>query len=33
VPLERPFGRCDCGGTDLDWIAGDELKIREMEVV
>jgi hydrogenase nickel incorporation protein HypA/HybF len=33
VPLERPFGRCGCGGTDLDWIAGDELKIREMEVV
>ncbi len=33
VPLERPFGRCRCGDTDLDWIAGDELKIREMEVV
>jgi hydrogenase nickel incorporation protein HypA/HybF len=30
--LERPFGRCGCGSTDLDWIAGDELKVNEMEV-
>ena len=33
VELERPFGRCGCGSTDLDWIAGEELKVREMEVV
>ena len=32
VPLEKPFGRCGCGGTDLDWLRGDELRIREMEV-
>lgn len=32
VPLEKPFGRCACGGSDLDWVSGDELKIREMEV-
>ena len=32
-PLERPFGRCVCGSTDLDWLSGEELKIREMEVV
>jgi hydrogenase nickel incorporation protein HypA/HybF len=30
--LERPFGRCDCGGTDLDWLAGEELRILEVEV-
>ena len=33
VALERPFGRCVCGSTDLDWISGEELKVREMEVV
>jgi hydrogenase nickel incorporation protein HypA/HybF len=33
VVLERPFGRCSCGSSDLEWISGEELKIREMEVV
>ena len=33
VVLEKPFGRCGCGGTDLEWLAGEELKIKEMEVV
>ncbi len=32
VPLERPFGRCQCGSSDLDWISGEQLRIREMEV-
>jgi hydrogenase nickel incorporation protein HypA/HybF len=32
VPLERPFGRCGCGSSDLDWVSGEELRIREMEV-
>ena len=32
VVLERPFGRCSCGSTDLDWISGEELLIKEMEV-
>ncbi len=32
VALERPFGRCSCGSSDLDWLSGDELRIREMEV-
>jgi hydrogenase nickel incorporation protein HypA/HybF len=32
LELERPFGRCACGSTDLDWIAGEALKVREMEV-
>ena len=33
VVLERAFGRCQCGATDLEWRSGDELRIREMEVV
>jgi hydrogenase nickel incorporation protein HypA/HybF len=33
VVLERPFGRCSCGSTDLEWLSGDELKIKELEVV
>ena len=30
--LERPFGRCECGGTDLEWLAGEELRVKEYEV-
>jgi hydrogenase nickel incorporation protein HypA/HybF len=30
--LMRAFGRCRCGGSALDWLAGEELRIREMEV-
>ena len=32
LTLSAPFGRCDCGGTDLDWLGGDELKIVGVEV-
>ncbi len=32
VVLERPFGRCECGGTDLEWLAGEELRVKEYEV-
>lgn len=32
MALERPYGRCACGSCDLKLIAGEELKIREMEV-
>ena len=32
VVLERPFGRCACGCTDLDWLAGQELRIKEVEL-
>jgi hydrogenase nickel incorporation protein HypA/HybF len=32
VVLDRPFGRCACGGSDLEWLAGAELRIKEMEV-
>jgi hydrogenase nickel incorporation protein HypA/HybF len=32
VRLERPFGWCRCGSSNLEWLGGDELKIREIEV-
>ena len=30
--LTQLFGRCRCGSTNLQLIAGEELKIKEMEV-
>lgn len=33
VVLERPFGQCACGSTELDWLSGEELRICEMEVI
>lgn len=33
LELERPFGHCACGSAALDWLSGEELLIREMEVV
>ncbi|HXG13005.1 MAG TPA: hydrogenase maturation nickel metallochaperone HypA [Gemmataceae bacterium] len=32
VILEQPFGVCGCGNTDLEWLSGEELRVREMEV-
>ncbi|HEX2163950.1 MAG TPA: hydrogenase maturation nickel metallochaperone HypA [Thermoanaerobaculia bacterium] len=32
LTLDRPFGWCRCGGSDLDWLGGDELKITRIEV-
>lgn len=32
VILEQPFGRCQCGGTDLEWLTGEELRVKEYEV-
>lgn len=32
VLLAQPFGRCACGGTDLEWLSGEELKVKEFEV-
>ncbi|MBE9216624.1 hydrogenase maturation nickel metallochaperone HypA [Plectonema cf. radiosum LEGE 06105] len=32
ISLEKPFGKCNCGSTQLDLIAGEELKIKEIEV-
>jgi hydrogenase nickel incorporation protein HypA/HybF len=33
VELSRPFGRCSCGCSDLEWLSGEELRIRELEVI
>jgi hydrogenase nickel incorporation protein HypA/HybF len=33
VTLDRPFGRCGCGGCDLAIESGSELRLREMEVM
>ena len=33
VLLDQPFGRCRCGSSDLEWLSGDELRIREIEVI
>lgn len=32
LTLDGPVGRCTCGGIDLDWQSGDELRIVEMEL-
>jgi hydrogenase nickel incorporation protein HypA/HybF len=32
VAMTQLFGRCRCGSTDLRVIAGEELKIKEMEL-
>ncbi|MBO3460092.1 hydrogenase maturation nickel metallochaperone HypA [Aetokthonos hydrillicola Thurmond2011] len=32
IALKQPFGICDCGSTQLDLIAGQELKIKEIEI-
>ncbi|MBS3025831.1 MAG: hydrogenase maturation nickel metallochaperone HypA [Dolichospermum sp. DET50] len=31
-PIDKPFGICKCGSVQLDIIAGEELKIKEIEV-
>jgi hydrogenase nickel incorporation protein HypA/HybF len=32
VALDRPFGLCACGSSDLEWLSGEELRIKEIEV-
>jgi len=32
VELDRPWGQCGCGSTDLEWLSGDELRIHSMEI-
>ncbi|MBI1241578.1 MAG: hydrogenase maturation nickel metallochaperone HypA [Nostoc sp. RI_552] len=32
IPLDKPFGICSCGSMQLDFIAGEELKIKEIEI-
>lgn len=33
IEVDWPVGMCSCGGIDLEWLAGDELRIRGMEVI
>ncbi len=30
--LDRPFGICPCGQTEFDWLSGEELRVRSVEV-
>lgn len=32
VVLDGPLGACACGGVDLEWTRGHELRVRELEV-
>jgi hydrogenase nickel incorporation protein HypA/HybF len=32
VELQRPFGVCACGCSDLTWMSGNELRIVRLEV-
>ncbi|MBD2359046.1 hydrogenase maturation nickel metallochaperone HypA [Tolypothrix sp. FACHB-123] len=32
IPLEKPFGICQCGSVQLNLITGEELKIKEIEI-
>ena len=31
LELEKPFGKCACGSGQIQCIAGEEMKIKEME--
>src|SRR4051812_26556441 len=28
LQLDQPYGLCDCGSSDFQWLAGTELKIK-----
>lgn len=32
IPLKQPFGQCQCGSQQINLIAGQELKIKEIEI-
>lgn len=32
VVMDRPIGRCSCGGMDLEWLSGEELRISAVEL-
>jgi hydrogenase nickel incorporation protein HypA/HybF len=32
VESSQPYAFCKCGSAELDWISGQELKIKELEV-
>jgi len=31
--IQQLYGRCECGSNDINCITGEEMKIKEMEVV
>ena len=31
VPLSGPLGQCACGGIDLEWLAGEDVRVRAIE--
>src|SRR4051812_28030244 len=33
LAVSDPLDLCSCGCSDLDWLSGDELQIREMEMI
>ena len=33
LQLEQPFGRCSCGCSELDWLSGEELRVKQIEVL
>jgi hydrogenase nickel incorporation protein HypA/HybF len=30
--FDLPYGLCPCGSCELDWLAGEELRVRQVEV-
>jgi hydrogenase nickel incorporation protein HypA/HybF len=32
IPLESIFDRCPCGSVSLDFLSGEQLQLREVEV-
>ncbi|OUL22999.1 hydrogenase maturation nickel metallochaperone HypA [Nostoc sp. RF31YmG] len=32
IPLEKPFGICQCGSVELNLLTGEELKLKEIEI-
>jgi hydrogenase nickel incorporation protein HypA/HybF len=32
IPVDKPFGICQCGSTQLNLITGEELKLKEIEI-
>lgn len=31
--LQQPFGICSCGETEFEWLSGDELRVKRVEVL
>jgi hydrogenase nickel incorporation protein HypA/HybF len=33
MTVHGPFDPCGCGSHSLEWLAGDDLKVKELEVI